>query len=172
MQINSQDSKKILKTVQESINNKILDKTTKTEDNEKDLYAKKEAAPANAQLYKAMYGVKEKSAEDKFAEKVAAIVERMNKDKTPDEETLAYQKAMVEQLLKWGSLDKIKEVLGEYFAEGTLEVENEKAATEAPKEATTSTPVNQLPDAEEVEFASEEDKKYYEQYLEFKHKYE
>jgi len=80
------------------------------------------------------------------------VVKEEAKVQTTEDDDAKYRKAMGEYLAKWGTPEQIEEF--------------------NKKEATTSTPVSELPDPSEVKFASEEDKKYYEQYLEYKHKYE
>lgn len=84
-----------------------------------DGYIKKEQAPTNANLYKAMYGVNEKEEEqNKYVEQLAEVRAKYEMD----------------------------------VDDKNREIENNKAQEQNPK--------------------AKEEKSYYEQYLEYKHKYE
>lgn len=86
-------------------------------------YAEKSAAPTNANLYKAMYNVKDAKAEAK---------------KVDDE---AYKRAMGEYLEKWGSDEQLNEFYGEkrypvnQAAKNTTDPVAEKEAELAKKQA-------------------------------------
>jgi len=144
-------------------NSKSVEKKAETQQTEEDVaykkamgeYLEKWGTPEQIKEFNGTSAVKNEPAVNVPTQetvKSEPVVNEEAKVQTTEDDDAKYRKAMGEYLAKWGTPEQIEEF--------------------NKKEATTSTPVSELPDSSEVKFATEEDKKYYEQYLEYKHKYE
>lgn len=119
---------KINATSNNVVTPKVEEKTTQ-KTNTTEGYAEKSAAPTNANLYKAMYNIQNKKADDEAYQKAMGeylekwgTPEQVNEfkkqtapsnEKTKTEDDVAYQKAMKEYLEKWGTDEQLNEFYGE-----------------------------------------------------------